>query len=211
MKMVILMTKSKKKVTAEEQEQIEKNTKNAKKDMFLEYAPYLIIIFFVVVIRIFIATPVTVNGSSMNPTLKHGDYMLLYKLKKRISGIKRFDIVVIETDSGKLIKRVIGLPGEKIRYEVRKNKNEEMEAVLSINGEVVEEDFIGDEKKLETCTSDWTLCEKEITVPEGEYFVMGDNRGDSKDSRMIGTVSEKSILGTTELIFFPFNRMKKVK
>ncbi len=211
MNMVILMHKNKKKQKTEEQEQIEKNTQNAKRDMFLEYAPYLIIIFFVVIIRIFIATPVTVNGSSMNPTLKHGDYMLLYKLKKRISGINRFDIAVIETDSGKLIKRVIGLPGEKIRYEVKKNEEGEMEAILTINGKIIEETFIENDKKEETCMSDWSLCEKEITIPEGEYFVMGDNRGDSKDSRMIGTVSEKSIVGTTELIFFPFNRIKKVK
>ena len=190
--------------------EIEKNTKKASKDLFLEYMPYLIIIFFVVIIRLFIATPVTVKGSSMTPTLQNGDTMILYKLTKNIRGIKRFDIVVIKTDSGDLIKRVIGLPGDKIRYEV-KYVNEEKTGVLTVNGEVVEEKFLTTSKKIGTCETNWTLCNEEITVPEGEYFVMGDNRDDSKDSRMIGTVPLKDIKGTTELILFPFNRFGKVK
>lgn len=185
---------------------IEENTRRATRDMFLEYAPYLIIIAFVVIIRIFIATPIDVNGTSMMPTLKNNDIMILYKLTKRIRGIKRFDIVVIDTDSGKLIKRVIGLPGDKIKYEVTTDDDENMSATLLINGEKVEEDFLPETNKNATCLSEWTICNEEITVPEGEYFVMGDNRGDSKDSRMIGTIEYDKIMGTTELTIFPFNR-----
>ena len=156
------------------------------------------------------ATPVNVKGSSMSPTLQNGDTMILYKLTKNIRGIKRFDIVVIKTDSGDLIKRVIGLPGDKIKYEV-KYVNEEKTGVLTINGEVVEEKFLTTSKKIGTCETNWTICSEEITVPEGEYFVMGDNRDDSKDSRMIGTIPFKDVKGTTELILFPFNRFGKVK
>lgn len=201
---------SEKDLTNEEKETINKNTKKASKDLFLEYMPYLIIIFFVVIIRLFIATPVNVKGSSMNPTLQNGDTMILYKLTKSIRGIKRFDIVVIKTDSGDLIKRVIGLPGDKIKYEV-KYVNEEKTGVLTINGEVVEEKFLTTSKKIGTCETNWTICSEEITVPEGEYFVMGDNRDDSKDSRMIGTIPLKDVKGTTDLILFPFNRIGKVK
>ena len=201
---------SEKNLTLEEKETINKNTKKASKDLFLEYMPYLIIIFFVVIIRLFVATPVNVKGSSMSPTLQNGDTMILYKLTKNIRGIKRFDIVVIKTDSGDLIKRVIGLPGDKIKYEV-KYVNEEKTGVLTINGEVVEEKFLTTSKKIGTCETNWTICSEEITVPKGEYFVMGDNRDDSKDSRMIGTVPLKDIKGTTELILFPFNRFGKVK
>ena len=201
---------SEKDLTLEEKETINKNTKKASKDLFLEYMPYLIIIFFVVIIRLFIATPVNVKGSSMNPTLQNGDTMILYKLTKSIRGIKRFDIVVIKTDSGDLIKRVIGLPGDKIKYEV-KYVNEEKTGVLTINGEVVEEKFLTTSKKIGTCETNWTICSEEITVPEGEYFVMGDNRDDSKDSRMIGTIPLKDVKGTTDLILFPFNRIGKVK
>ena len=146
----------------------------------------------------------------MSPTLQNGDTMILYKLTKNIRGIKRFDIVVIKTDSGDLIKRVIGLPGDKIKYEV-KYVNEEKTGVLTINGEVVEEKFLTTSKKIGTCETNWTICSEEITVPEGEYFVMGDNRDDSKDSRMIGTIPFKDVKGTTELILFPFNRFGKVK
>lgn len=199
--------KSKDKLSEEE---IIKNTRSAHRDLFMEYMPYLIIIFFVVIIRIFIATPVKVNGSSMSPTLENGDFMILYKLTKRTKGINRFDIVVIKTDSGKLIKRVIGLPGDTIKYSIETNDDGEEVGVLYINGEVVEETFIDGKVTSATCKSDWTICTDEIIVPEGEYYVMGDNRGNSKDSRMIGTVDEDSILGTTELIFFPFNRMGKV-
>ncbi len=195
----------------EKDEIIEKNTKAASKDIFLEYAPYVIIIFFVVIIRVFVATPVKVNGTSMYPTLRNGDTMILYKLTKRMRGIKRFDIVVIDTDSGKLIKRVIGLPGDKIHYEVKKNENDEQIATLYVNGEEVKEDFLVHENAIETCYKDWDICEGEVEVPKGEYYVMGDNRHNSRDSRMIGTVKDEVVMGTTEIILFPLNRFGKVE
>ena len=212
--MVIYMAKDKEKDTKKnvEYEEVEKNTKKAHKDMVLEYMPYVIIIVFVVLIRTFIATPIRVNGSSMSPTLYDGDHMLLYKLTPKTRGIKRFDIVVISTDSGKLIKRVIGLPGEKIRYEITKDENEKEIATLYINGEAISEDFLTDEAKNATCVIDTKICNgEEFEIPENEYYVMGDNRVNSKDSRMIGTVNKESINGTTQLILFPFNRIGKVE
>ena len=213
-----------KKGQEKQEELVNQETKYAMKDFFLGYMPFIIIIFFVVIIRVFIATPVRVNGSSMYPTLKNKDTMLLYKLTKKTKGIKRFDIVVIETDSGRLIKRVIGLPGDKVKYVIEKNENEEEVGVLYINDEKVEENFIDAEAKVNTCKTVWNeehnICNTsetiftgehhEITVPEDSYYVMGDNRVNSKDSRRIGFVEEKSILGTTEIILFPFNRIGKV-
>lgn len=184
----------------------EEATAKAKKDMFLDIAPYLIIIFFIVIIRLFIATPVSVNGSSMYPTLESGDTMILYKLVKTTRGIKREDIVVIETDSGKLIKRVIGIPGDVITYK-KEIKNEEEIYVLYRNGKKVEEKYIGQEAINKTCNEEWEICKTEVKIPEGEYYVLGDNRGNSKDSRMIGTVSINDILGTTEIVIFPFDRI----
>lgn len=191
-------------------EEVVTNTKNAQKDLFMEYVPFFIIIFFVVIIRLFIATPVKVNGTSMYPTLHNKDHMLLYKLTKRVRGIKRFDIVVIKTDSGKLIKRVIGLPGDKIRYEVLEEDGK-VQSNLYINDKIVKEDFISDDIKKSTCHEGVAICDEGITIPEGEYYVMGDNRINSKDSRMIGTIPEDEIMGTTELILFPFDRIGKVK
>lgn len=194
-------------------EEKEKATKNARKDMLMDLGPYIIIIVFVVLIRTFIATPVRVNGTSMDPTLKNGDTMVLYKLTKSIRGIKRGDIVVIETENGKLIKRVIGLPGETITYKIEE-KDDNLVNTLYVDGKKVKEEYISDENLDKTCISPisinedgvWPLCKTEVKIPEGEYYVLGDNRGNSKDSRMIGTVSEDEILGTTELVIFPFNR-----
>ncbi|MCH5166385.1 MAG: signal peptidase I [Erysipelotrichales bacterium] len=203
------MTKISEKETSK-QDEIKIETRKAQMDLFMGYMPYIIIIFFVVIIRLFIATPVKVNGSSMEPNLKNGDTMILYKLTKKIKGIKRFDIVVIQTDSGKLIKRVIGLPGDKVAYKIEKDEEDKEIGVLYINGEKVKEDFISEKVKLNTCHDSWEICESEITVPKGEYFVMGDNRTVSKDSRMIGTIEEDKILGTTEIVIFPFSRIGKV-
>lgn len=198
--------------TKEEQLEIEKNTKKAHRDFIMEYAPYVIIIAFVLVIRLFIATPVQVKGSSMYPTLKSGDVMLLYKLTKNVKGIDRFDIVVIKTDSGKLIKRVIGLPGETIKYEVVEKDDKRKLATLYVDGKKIKEEFITEEAVGDTCNGDWQVCsENGFTIPKGEYFVMGDNRVNSKDSRMIGTIPNEDILGTTEVILFPLNRIGKAK
>ncbi len=193
------------------QEEIDAATKSAKKEMFKELVPYIIIIVFVVLIRTFIMTPVDVSGESMYPTLHNKDIMLLYKLRLKTVGIKRFDIVVIDTDEGKLIKRVIALPGEKIQYKIEDNGSSRV-AHLLINGEEIEEKFITDTARINTCKYDNTdICEGEITVPEGEYYVMGDNRGVSKDSRMIGTISKKDIKGITSFVILPFNRFGSVK
>lgn len=194
----------------EEKERIKKNTRKASFDIFLSYMPYIIIIVFICIIRFFVATPVSVNGSSMYPTLKNDDYMILYKLTKKMRGINRFDIVVINTDSGRIIKRVIGLPGEKIKYEIEKNDNGDEVGALYINGKKVKEDFIDDIAKRNTCNDDWIICKGEYIIPEGEYFVMGDNRVNSIDSRVIGTVKDKDIQGIARLRIFPFNKFGNV-
>lgn len=194
----------------EQELEVNKVTKSAQLDMILSLMPYLIIIIFVFLIRFFIATPVKVNGSSMYPSLKNNDYMILYKLTKHMRGIKRFDIVVIKTDSGRLIKRVIGLPGEKIKYRIEENEDGETFGVLYVNDKKIEEKFLAEATKKNTCNDEWIICESEYIVPDGEYFVMGDNRGNSIDSRKIGTIESKNIEGTTKLIFFPFTRFGNV-
>lgn len=160
------------------------------KKFFKEVYPYLIIILVVVLIRTFLFTPIRVSGDSMNPTLKNGDIMILNKVAK----IDRFDIVVIRSKkiNEVLIKRVIALPGETIEVN---------NGVIYINGKKLKDKY----------GSGVTSDVGKMKVPEGEYFVMGDNRVVSADSRMFGTFSKKEIKGTTRFVLFPFKRvgMKK--
>lgn len=180
--------------------------KHTYKDSLKELIPYAIIILTVVLIRSFLFTPIKVNGTSMVNTLNNGDTMILNKINYKIKDIKRFNIVVIKTSDTYLIKRVIGLPGEKIKYEIKDNKG-----ILYINGKKVEENFISDEAKAKTCNNDSNLCKDGIIIPNNHYFVMGDNRGDSIDSRIIGLINKKDITGTTRLILFPLSDFGIVK
>jgi len=156
-----------------------------------ETIPYLAIILVVLIIRTFIVTPIMVSGESMVPALKGGELMLL---KKYDTSYERFDIVVVNknVEGDNLIKRVIGLPNETIRY-----KNDK----LYINGKIFDDVYAyGD-------TSNF----KEITLGEDEYFLMGDNREISLDSRALGIIKKSEIEGTVGLILYPFNKIGKVK
>lgn len=157
------------------------------KEKLKELVPYVVIVIVVVLIRTFIATPIKVNGSSMYDTLKGNEICILYKLGK----INRFDIIVTEYENEKLIKRVIGMPGETIEVE---------NGFIYINDKRIKDDYGYGE------TDDF----EKITLNDDEYFVMGDNRKISKDSRLIGPVKEKDISGTTNLILYPFNKIGKI-
>lgn len=152
-----------------------------------ELLPYIIIIIVFIIIRTFIFTPVVVNGPSMMNTLHNGDVMILDKIGMKLGGIKRFDIVVIQTGKTKIIKRVIGMPGETISYHDNK---------LYINGKEVSDNH----------SNEITYDFEEVKIPDGEYYVLGDNRTDSVDSRILGTIPKNEILGHATFIIYPFNR-----
>ena len=165
---------------------------------YKELLSYVVIIVVVVLIRTFIATPVIVDGDSMLPNLKDNQIMILYKLPKEL---KRFDIVVaehtVEGTKESLVKRVIGLPGEDVEYKYNK---------LYINDEVVSEDFIIEE------TADFNLASLVyLEIPDGHYFVVGDNRDDSLDSRILGLIPEEDIEGKIVFSLFPFSTFGFIK
>ena len=153
-----------------------------------EFLPYLLILLVVILIRTFIATPIKVNGDSMYDTLDGSEFMILNKLAK----VERYDIVVLDTKEEELIKRVYGLPGEKISIE---------KGNIYINDKKIEDIYAYGE------TSDY----ESITLGEDEYFVLGDNRAVSLDSRRIGPVKKSQIKGTTNFVLFPFSRFGKLE
>lgn len=163
------------------------------KSILKEVLPFLVLIIVVLLIKWFIVRPVQVKGDSMYPTLEEGDIMLLNEISYKIHGIKRFDIVVIDKGDELLIKRVIGLPGEEVEYK---------DNVLYINGEVVKEPID---------VEDGTTQDFKVTIQEDYYFVMGDNRTISWDSRELGAFHISKIKGTTSITLFPFNRFGKKK
>lgn len=164
------------------------------KEIIKELYPYIIIILVVVLVRSIIITPVIVSGNSMKPNLNDGELLLVRKIGYNEKTIKRFDIVVIKKDKEEIIKRVIGLPGEHISYKNNK---------LYVNDKLVTEDYTHLDTKdfnlEEICT-----CS---TIPEGKYLVLGDNRPISKDSRSIGLIDEKDIIGKSVFRLWPISKI----
>lgn len=159
------------------------------------------IVAFIIVgaVYIFLGRPFTVSGASMYPTLHNGDRMILSK----IGDINRFDVVVLKApdENVEYIKRVIGMPGDTLELK---------QGVLYINGKKIEQPFINTEalQKQTVFIDDFTLQSLigETKIPEGKYFVMGDNRGVSRDSRMIGLIDRKAIEGKAVFTIWPMNQ-----
>lgn len=168
----------------------------------------LIALFLAFVIRYFLFAPIVVDGESMMPTLHDSDRLIVNKIGYTIGKPDRFDIIVFHATTEKdYIKRVVGLPGDSITY-----KND----VLYVNGESVEELYLADHKNNTNSlplTGDLTLEEYMgvDVVPEGHLFVLGDNRQHSKDSRHIGFIPYESVVGSANVIFWPFSEIRIAK
>lgn len=160
-----------------------------------------------IVIRGFFFAPIVVDGQSMMPTLEHNDRMIVNKIGYNISEPDRFDIIVFHAPQNKdYIKRVIGVPGDTIRYE---------DDVLYLNGDAVDEAYLDDYKAASTSrpfTGDFDLEDVTgyDTVPDDHFFVLGDNRQHSKDSRHIGFVHEDEIVGKANMVFWPMGDFRLV-
>ncbi|MGM8364158.1 signal peptidase I [Virgibacillus sp. W0181] len=157
------------------------------------------------IIRMFIFSPIIVDGPSMLPTLHDHDQIIVNKFIYRFNEPERFDVVVFHaSDEKDFIKRVIGLPGEHVMMK---------DNVLYINGEEIEEQFIEDNN---IHTDDFTLellPGQHESIPDGYVFVLGDNRNNSTDSRResVGLVPIDQIVGKASLIYWPFDRIQLVK
>ena len=180
-------------------EKKEEPKKSLKREIFEWIMVFVVAAAMAFVVRTFIFEPVRVDGSSMLNTLTDSEFMIATKFDYLLGDPERFDIVICNypnTSEGMYrVKRVIGLPG--VTMELRAGE-------LYIDGQHIEQNF--DMTENETYFGPYT-------VPEGHYFVLGDNRNNSKDSRsvMVGPLDRDMIKGHVRAVVFPFNKMRLMK
>ncbi len=152
-----------------------------------------------VLMYLFLFQPHQVKGNSMYPNFHDQEYLLTDKITYRLSEPKRGDVVVFKAPKHEefdYIKRIIGLPGEAVKVE---------NCHLYIDGNLIEEDYIGEE----LCTSGGRFWQsgQSIILADGEYFVAGDNRPYSSDSRDWGAVPRRNIVGKAWYRYWPVGRI----
>lgn len=158
----------------------------------------------VIVIRWFLFAPFIVDGPSMQPNFYTGERLIVNKILYDIRQPKRGEVIVFHAPEGKdYIKRVIALPGEKVKVEGDQ---------IFINGQEIEQPYL--KEAIEEAQKEGHLYNrltnfKETVVPEGSVFAMGDNRSNSKDSRdpSVGFVPYNKIVGRADVIFWPLTKI----
>jgi signal peptidase I len=150
----------------------------------------VLVVVFVVTIRAFVVEAYVIHGKSMEPTFHDSERLLISKFAPRFEELHRGDIVIFNhpDEPGKrLIKRVIGLPGEEIQI---------------VDGRVYVDGTLVDEPYLEATLRDGTHMAK-VLIEADHYFVLGDNRDISNDSRRMGTVPRDAVVGKALVLFYP--------
>ena len=174
----------------------EKPKKSIKQEIFEWIMVFVVAAAMAFVVRTFIFEPVRVDGASMMDTLVDGEYMIATKFDYLFGDPERFDVVICNypntSDGMYRVKRVIGMPGETLEL---------VAGELYINGEHVEQNFEMTEN---------AAYFGPFTVPEDHYFVIGDNRNNSKDSRsiMVGPLKRSEIKGHVRAVVFPLSGMR---
>ncbi len=155
-----------------------------------------------VVLYLFVMTPHEVVGNSMHPTYKNGEYLMANKILYKIGKPERGDVIIFKySETQDFIKRIIGLPGDTVMLKDGK---------LYINGKMLDESkYLSD--SVYTNGGDFLREGESVTVPEGRYFVCGDNRPHSSDSRSFGPIDKGNIKGKAWIVYYPFNSFRLVK
>ena len=170
---------------------------------FLNTAIYLLCVLGAVWLVItFVGQRTEVEGASMENTLHNGDNLIVDKLSYRFHDPERFDIIVFPyqyDENTYYIKRIIGLPGETVQV---------VDGYVYINGSRLESDIYGNERM-----DDPMAASQPITLGEDEYFVLGDNRNHSQDSRdpSVGEVKKDTIMGKAWVRIYPFDKMGVIR
>ncbi len=178
-------------------EEIYKEAATDKKISFLKevyewVSSIALAVFLALIINQFLFALVQVDGRSMEPTLYHGERLLVRKI---LYTPEQGDVVIVKSNAiqKNIVKRIIALPGQTIDFDEDMN--------VTIDGKVIDEPYIK-EKQI----SYGNMYSFPLTIPEDCYFVMGDNRNNSSDSRTLGLIPEDEIVGESSIRLFPFSR-----
>ena len=176
--------------------------KNVVQEIFSTILYILVVLLGTYLLITFVGQRTSVSGSSMEPTLSNNDQLILDKISYRFSEPQRFDIIVFPFQYAEktfYVKRIIGLPGETVQIDLQGN--------IYINGQILNEDY-GKE------TINFAgLAVEPITLGDDEYFVMGDNRNNSSDSRdpSVGILKRKDLLGRAWVRIYPFDKVGVIR
>lgn len=187
---------------AEELEEDRPLTKEELRHEIISTVVYLLVVFVLIFLFIhYVGQRTVVSGSSMENTLSNGDNLIIDKISYRFRDPERFEVVVFPyklDEKTFFIKRVIGLPGETVYIDAK--------GTIYINGEKLEENY-GRE-----VIANPGLASSEITLAEDEYFVLGDNRNNSEDSRFddVGNIKRSDLIGRAWVRIYPFSEMGAV-
>lgn len=161
----------------------------------LSFAGYLVVVLVITYLIVhFVGVRTEVIGTSMTPTLQDGDNLIVEKLSYRFGDPQRYDIIVFpypENPKKHYIKRIIGLPGETVQV---------MDGYVYINGELLDEDYGN------AVMNNAGVASEPVILGSDEYFVLGDNRNNSEDSRYaaVGNIKRSEISGRAWLRIWPF-------
>ncbi|WP_278926417.1 signal peptidase I [Staphylococcus auricularis] len=163
----------------------------------------------IVLVTNFVVKSYTIKGDSMDPTLKDGEHVIVNMIGYNLGGLEKGNVIVFHADeSSDYVKRVIGMPGDKVEYK----KDQ-----LYVNDKKVDEPYLDYNKKrkqVEYITandldvSSLPNSNGEEKIPKGKLLVLGDNREVSKDSRSFGLINEDQVVGKVSLRFWPINNFK---
>ena len=199
------MASERTKIKEEFAEELEENrplTKEELRHEIISTVVYLLVVFVLIFLFIhYVGQRTVVSGSSMENTLSNGDNLIIDKISYRFRDPERFEVVVFPyklDEKTFFIKRVIGLPGETDYIDAK--------GTIYINGEKLEENY-GRE-----VIANPGLASSEITLAEDEYFVLGDNRNNSEDSRFddVGNIKRSDLIGRAWVRIYPFSEMGAV-
>lgn len=173
-----------------------------KGDLYLWLQAFVLISVAVVLCFVYLGRVVTVSGSSMEPTLHNGDMLLL---RSGAANVEPGDIVVLTQEEfmdEPIVKRVIATGGQTVVIDYTENS-------VSVDGERLEEPYVAEAMVQPSFSSSPV---ETVTVPEGEIFVMGDNRNHSSDSRHpnLGTVDLRCVLGEAQAVLFPLGHLQTI-